>query len=421
MNKQPSSTIMTRLCWGAFFLVLVFLAFQVIPRALGQRNANKQNAGASGKVAQGLSVPKARPGVPAALATGRAAPRKSGVVTQAPYDVRGLPAQAPKFPYSSVRDRGTESHPDGTAKRVSRQAPAGLLLPTPWQLVANMALDHYGAAGASDGTYSYHAGGYSFSSGNTLDVFYRFDPVANAWATMAPMPQSAIMASAVYYPTTNKIYVFGGEDAVSGVNYSITRMDDIATNTWSTGANMPDVRSFMASGYNSANGKIYLVSGYNTGQVTSAQPDTWEYDPVANTFTSKLDFPHPAGGMASGVINGHLYVAGEWDADNLIINLLWDYDIAANTWTARANMPGTQTNVPGSGVALGRLWAFGGGNPFGSIETGSTTAAFARPLVPALVKGKQEKISAPLTFNGTFLYDPVTDSWSSPSSMNSIR
>ena len=164
-------------------------------------------------------------------------------------------------------------------------APAGVC-PAPWQLVANMALDHYGAAGASNGTYSYHAGGYSFSSGITLDVLYRYDPVANSWATMAPMPQSAIMASAVYYPTTNKIYVFGGEDAVSGVNYNITRIYDIATNTWSTGANMPDVRSFMASGYNSANGKIYLVSGYNTGQVTSAQPNTWEYDPVANTSSS---------------------------------------------------------------------------------------------------------------------------------------
>ena len=39
MNKQPSPTIMTRLCWGVFFLALLFLAFQVMPRALGQRDA----------------------------------------------------------------------------------------------------------------------------------------------------------------------------------------------------------------------------------------------------------------------------------------------------------------------------------------------------------------------------------------------
>src|SRR4029453_2401492 len=39
MNKQPSSTIMTRLCWGVFFLALLFLAFQVIPRTLGQTHS----------------------------------------------------------------------------------------------------------------------------------------------------------------------------------------------------------------------------------------------------------------------------------------------------------------------------------------------------------------------------------------------
>src|ERR1051325_6148533 len=232
-----------------------------------------------------------------------------------------------------------------------------------WQAVANMPQDLYGAAGASNGTFAYFAGGYSFTSGQSLTSLYRYDPVANTWTTLAPVPGPGfIMASAAYYPTTNKIYVFGGEDAVSGTNYNTTRIYDIASNTWTTGANMPDVRSFMGSGYNSGNGKIYLVSGYNTGNVDSAQPDTWEYDPVANTFTSKAPFPHPAGGFAQGVIAGHLYLAGGRDAANTIINLTWDYNIAANTWTAKANEPGSNNNVPGSAVAMNRLWVYGGGS-----------------------------------------------------------
>jgi len=178
-----------------------------------------------------------------------------------------------------------------------------------------MPTDLYGAAGASNGTFFYAAGGYSFSSGLTLAVVNRFDPVANTWTPMLNMPQAAALGCAAYYPTTNKIYVFGGEDAASGTNYNITRIYDIGGNTWSTGANMPDVRSFMASGYH--NGKIYLVSGYNTGQVTSAQPQTWEYDPLANTFnTSRAPIPHAVGGPGFGVINGHLYVAGGRDAAN---------------------------------------------------------------------------------------------------------
>src|SRR6266545_2220821 len=47
--------------------------------------------------------------------------------------------------------------------------------PTPWQLVADMPVELVGAAGASDGTFSYHAGGSNFTSG-TLDVFNLYDP-----------------------------------------------------------------------------------------------------------------------------------------------------------------------------------------------------------------------------------------------------
>jgi uncharacterized membrane protein len=39
MNKRTTASIMTRLGWGAFFLVLLFLALQMMPRALGQRES----------------------------------------------------------------------------------------------------------------------------------------------------------------------------------------------------------------------------------------------------------------------------------------------------------------------------------------------------------------------------------------------
>ncbi len=285
--------------------------------------------------------------------------------------------------------------------------------PPPWQLAADMPQDLYGGSAASDGTYAYVAGGYSLVTGTTLTLFNRFDPIANTWTPLASLPDAVIMASAVYYPASNKIYVFGGEEANSAVNSNATRIYDIATDTWSAGANMPDVRSFMASGYNSANGKIYLVSGYNTGDVTSAQADTWEYDPVADTFTSRAAFPHPTGGAASGVIDGHLYVAGGRDAAVTVVNLVWDYDIAADTWTAKANMTTTENNTPGSAVALGRLWVYGGGNPFGPALGSTTTAAFVRKRVKAR--------GVPDTTNGATVYDPVTDSWSVAPSLNAQR
>jgi len=57
---------------------------------------------------------------------------------------------------------------------------------------------------------------------------------------------------------------------------------------------------------------------------------------------------------------------------NTNLNTLYDYDIAANTWTTGANMP-SGTNVPGSAVIAGKLWVFGGGNPFTGPETMPTS------------------------------------------------
>ena len=143
-----------------------------------------------------------------------------------------------------------------------------------------------------------------------MTSFNRYNPGTDSWDTMASMPLAAIGHVAVYYPPTNKIYVFGGED-LTGNNSNITQIYDIASDTWTAGANMPDVGSFMAAGYVPGTGKIYIISGYNTGFVDSAQHRTWAYDPVANSWTdltATVPFPHPAGGFAYGVINNKVYL-----------------------------------------------------------------------------------------------------------------
>src|SRR2546422_296515 len=145
-------------------------------------------------------------------------------------------------------------------------APGSSATSTPeWDIRAPLPIDLFGGAAASDGAYAYVAGGFSGSKGVSLDTLFRFNPESDSWTTLAPMPTAATMASGVYYPPTNKIYVFGGVDEVTETVYAITRIYDIASDTWSTGADMPDVRSFMASGYNALNGKIYLIAGYRSG------------------------------------------------------------------------------------------------------------------------------------------------------------
>ena len=52
-----------------------------------------------------------------------------------------------------------------------------------------MPADFYGGAMAGDSSAAYIAGGYSFSSGLTLDTVYKFVPASNTWSTLASMPQ----------------------------------------------------------------------------------------------------------------------------------------------------------------------------------------------------------------------------------------
>ena len=221
------------------------------------------------------------------------------------------------------------------------------------------------------------------------------------------------MASGVYAPNVNKLFVFGGERVSTATVVNTTRIYDIATNTWSTGAPMPDLRAFMASGY--YNGKIYLVGGYSTGGYAPAFFQTWEYDPVANTFATKTSIPASTGfgGAGSGVVNGHLYVAGGRDASNTVIATTWDYDIAAGTWTARANLP-AGVNAPGSAVIGGKLWIFGGGNPFAGPGTVPTSANKE-------LRAWFNRLLHPDTTNALELYDPATNTWSSGPSLNHPR
>jgi hypothetical protein len=316
------------------------------------------------------------------------------------------------LPRGQAVETGQNNTATGSPSPTPTCSPGGS--PGPWTYAAPVEEEHYGGFMDSDGTFGYEGGGYAFYYSDNIDDFGRFDPVANSWTPLAPVPDlNNCMASAVYAPNVNKLFVFGGERINSATVVDTTRIYDIATNTWSTGAPMPDVRTFMASGY--YNGKIYLVGGYSTGSYIPAFLQTWEYDTVANTFATKTSIPASAGfgGAGSGVVNGHLYVVGGRDANDTVIATTWDYDIAADTWTARANLP-AGVNVPGSAVIAGKLWIFGGGDPYLASGTMPTSANEG-------LKAWFNRLPRLDTTGALELYDPATNTWSSGPSLNHPR
>ena len=260
-----------------------------------------------------------------------------------------------------------------------------------WIIAAPGPLDVYGPASTSDGSFAYFAGGYSFSGGGDSVQFSRYSHFTNTWTTLAPVPNGfSTMGSAIYDPVGNRIFVFGGLNTASGTTTNVTRIYNISSNTWGAGAPMPDVRAFMASGYDSGN--AYLIGGYSTGSFTSTFAQVWQYNISANTWLTKTAMPQALGGAGSAVINGHLYVAGGRDASGTVLSSLYDYDIATDSWATRTSMP-SPDNVPGAAVLGGDLYIIGGGNPTDTRDP----RAFAPDRVDAT--------------NATVVYQPGPDSW----------
>ena len=290
------------------------------------------------------------------------------------------------------------------AKRVSpsvSSAPAWLSPAlSSWSIVANYPAVIQSPAVSTDGTHAYSGGG----SDNfvPIDGFYRYDPVADMWTTLASLPTPLFDARATYAGNVDKIYVFGGLDAGSNA-LDTTFIYDIATDSWTTGAAMPAARFFPAVTYDDASGKIYVIGGLDASFIEASQ--TWEYDPVADTWdTSRTSIPVAMGGSATSIADQNIYLAGSFGAIGGT-TLHYRYDILADSWTQLADVPAPVYEAAGAAVGS-QTYLVGGGNPsVGALATRQTRMA-------ALLKAPA------VSYNTTYIYDIPSNTWASGPNTN---
>jgi N-acetylneuraminic acid mutarotase len=296
--------------------------------------------------------------------------------------------------------------PTATATSTATPTPTCVPGPGPWS-VASPALASVESPGsASDGTYAYAFGGFDGSVVTTQSA--RYNPATNVWTALTAMPTAADGVGVVYSPINNKIYVFGGADD-PGNGLSVTRIYDVATGVWSTGAAMPAVRNrFAGMGY--FNGKIYLAGGSTDITYANAQATLWEYDPVANTWnTTRANMPVALLTGGYGIVNGDLYILGGANSAGAVVNTTYAYDIATNTWTTRTAVPSAIAG-PGSAVVGNNIIIFGGGTPF----VGNNKATNARSRL-------QSGPKVPGAVNTTRIFDTTTSTWSTGPNLNVAR
>ena len=181
------------------------------------------------------------------------------------------------------------------------------------------------------------------------------------WSTLAPLPQPLYDARSTYAANVNKVYVFGGLDP-SNNTLDTTYIYDIASaNTWTTGAPMPETRFFPGVNYYSGNGKIYVIGGF-LDLFSSDANQTWEYDPVADTWdTSRAPIPVAMGGSATSIVGQNIYLQGSFGGSGAT-DLNYRYDIVADAWTQMASLPRPRYEAAGGAIGT-RTYVVGGGNP----------------------------------------------------------
>jgi Kelch motif len=256
----------------------------------------------------------------------------------------------------------------------------------------------------SDGTFAYAAGGRDAANFLPTDAFNRYDPLLDTWTPLANLPTAIYDARSVYAANTNSIYVFGGID-INGFVTNILQVYDVSAGTWSPGASMPAERFFPATAYYDPNGKIYVAGGIDGS--FSETSTTWEYDPLTDTWnTSRAPIPVVMGGSAVSLVGQNMYLQGSFGSG--ATNFNYSYDIVADAWTPKANMPAAVYEAAGAAIGT-NTYVVGGGDPASA---------------PGNAKGKAPKvphpsIAAPATsFNTTYIYDTVADSWTTGPNTN---
>jgi N-acetylneuraminic acid mutarotase len=230
---------------------------------------------------------------------------------------------------------------------------------------------HHAALAAANGKI-YVIGGFVAPEKTTIPVgaawepiddVWEYDPAADSWKSLAPLPGTR--GAAVAVEVGGKIYVIGGATTVEaskdpfftffGPSRVLTTNDvyDPATNTWESRRPMAVARNHAFAG--AVNGKIYVIGG-RTGHafiLSATNTDVVEeYSPASDMWSApKERMPTPRSGGAWGTDGRRIYVAGgEVTTQELVgaFRAIEAYEPATNSWTTLPSMPMPRHGVAGA-------------------------------------------------------------------------
>lgn len=223
-------------------------------------------------------------------------------------------------------------------------------------------------------------------------------PAPGKWGRMAPLPEKS--EEFTFGDVNGKIYLFGGLPVGDKPPLGLVQEYDPASDTWTKKKNMPLATHHAAIA--PYNGKLYLFGGQvqlQPGGPSQIPIDnTWEYDPVNDSWKALTPMPTARTAAVAAEVDGKIYVLGGASVHpgqkivslgpavphrSLDVNEV--YDPKTNKWESRMTMP-TARNHAAAGVVNGKIYVIGGRVGSSVIITSSNT-------------------------NVVEVYDPATDLW----------
>ncbi|PTM05383.1 MAG: hypothetical protein DA405_04085 [Bacteroidetes bacterium] len=198
--------------------------------------------------------------------------------------------------------------------------------------------------------YGYMATGTN-GFGALTDDFYRYDPVADVWATLPDFPGGARSFS---IGTTYEGLAYMGFGVSSSQYFDDLWVFDPQTGQWTELASCPGSArrhpSLMA-----ADGKIYMGLGNDNG---GDLKDFWVYDIQTDTWSQLPDIPASSRHHPFQFAIGKDVFSGMGHGGNVIYDDWYKWDTLTNNWATMANFPGearvagTQFSNQGFGYVL---------------------------------------------------------------------
>jgi len=207
-----------------------------------------------------------------------------------------------------------------------------------WKILADVPEPRFGGAAAVVKSRLHIFGGVNMNPhtpqgallARAVNLHHIYDPVSDSWTTGAPMPDAKGWPAIAVYK--DKIYIFGGDNKAIDASMTDTAwVYDPAADSYKDIAPLPHPRSYC---YTVTVGDYIYIFGARTLRSDGpADRTSFRYDPRRNTYKRMADLPEGARFIVHGSYKGCIYaVHGETDFETYADGAL-KYDVKAGKWT----------------------------------------------------------------------------------------